>query len=346
MKKETMTSYERVMAVFHGEKPDRTPVICPTSIATVECMELTGARFPEVHTDGRKMAELASAGYDILGFDSVFPYFGVQNEAAAFGAEIVWGGIDEMPKQKKHALDSPEGFEIPGDLFERPPMKAIINAVSILKEKYDGRAVVFGKVMGPWTLSYNLYGTQDFLMDTIIDPDLARAFLNAFKEVSLQFAFKQAEAGADIITWADHATGDLVSAAGYEEFLFPLHKELTARFHERYPDVPLILHTCGRTADRLALFREAGFDAFHFDSRNDTAEMVEIAGGDILLTGGINNPRVLLEGTTEDVRRNVIDLLEHGIPLMSPECAIPCRVRNENLMEIVRTVRDYEGIGA
>ena len=43
MKKETMTSYERVMAVFHGEKPDRTPVICPTSIATVECMELTGA---------------------------------------------------------------------------------------------------------------------------------------------------------------------------------------------------------------------------------------------------------------------------------------------------------------
>lgn len=25
--------------------------------------------------------------------------------------------------------------------------------------------------MGPWTLSYHLYGVQRFLMDTILDPD-------------------------------------------------------------------------------------------------------------------------------------------------------------------------------
>ncbi|MGE4353435.1 MAG: uroporphyrinogen decarboxylase family protein [Oscillospiraceae bacterium] len=347
MKKETMTSYERVMAVFKGEKPDRTPVICPTSIATVECMEMTGAKFPEVHTDGEKMAALAAAGHDILGFDAVFPYFGVQNEAAAFGAEILWGALDEMPKQKHHALDTPEGFVIPDDLFERAPMKAILDAIRVLKEKYGDKVVVFGKVMGPWTLSYNLYGTQDFLLETVLDPDRARAFLQAFKEVSLQFALKQVEAGADIITWADHATGDLVSATGYEEFLFPLHKELTARFHAACSHyVPLILHTCGRTVDRMHLFKQAGFDAFHFDSRNDTAKLIEIAGDDIILTGGINNPRVLLEGTTEDVRRNVTDLLQHGIKLMAPECAIPCRVKNENLMEIIKTVRDFEGIEA
>ena len=346
MKKETMTSYERVMAVFRGEKPDRTPLICPTSIATVECMEMCGAKFPEVHTDGEKMAALAATGHDILGFDSVFPYYGVQNEAAAYGAEIIWGSIDEMPKQKKHALDGPEGFEIPADIYDRPPMKAILDALHILKEKYRGQAAVIGKVMGPWTLSYNLYGTQEFLMDTILEPDRARAFLTAFKEASLEFAIKQVEAGADIIMWADHATGDLVSSAGYEEFLFPIHKELTARFHAACPGVPLILHTCGRTADRLHLFRQAGFDAFHFDSRNDTAEMMRIAGDEILLTGGINNPRVLLEGTKEDVRQNVIHLLENGVQLMSPECAIPCRVKNENLLEILKTIREFEGIEA
>jgi [methyl-Co(III) methanol-specific corrinoid protein]:coenzyme M methyltransferase len=53
---------------------------------------------------------------------------------------------------------------------------------------------------------------------------------------------------------------------------------------------------------------------------------------------------VLLEGTTGDVRNNVIHLLENGVKLMSPECAIPCRVKNENLQEILRTVRDFEGI--
>ena len=346
MRKETMTSYERVMAVFRGEKPDRTPLICPTSIATVECMELSGAKFPEVHTDGQKMAELAMTGHDVLGFDSVFCYYSVQNEAAAYGAEIDWGKIDEMPKQKKHALDGPEGFEIPADIYDRPPMKAILDATRILKGKYAGKVAVIGKVMGPWTLSYNLYGTQEFLMETILDPDRAHAFLNAFKEASLEFAFKQVEAGADIIMWADHATGNLVSANGYEEFLWPVHKELTKRFHDRYPDVPLILHTCGRTADRLHMFRDAGFDAFHFDSVNNTATLMEIAGDKIILTGGVNNPRVLLEGTPEDVRKNVLHLLENGVKLISPECAIPCRVPNENLLEIIKTIREYEGIEA
>ena len=344
MKKETMTGYERVMAVFHGEQPDRTPLICPTSIANVECMELCGAKFPEVHTDGRKMAELAMTGHDILGFDSVFCYYGVQNEAAAYGAVIDWGKIDEMPKQKKHALEDPEDFSIPDDIYERPPMKAILDALQILKNKYNGKVAVIGKVMGPWTLSYNLYGTQEFLMETILDPDRARAFLHAFKEASLDFAFKQVEAGADIIMWADHATGNLVSAAGYEEFLFPLHQELTRRFHERYPSVPLILHTCGKTADRLHLFRETGFDAFHFDSVNDPAQLAAIAGDKIILTGGVNNPRVLLEGTPEDVRQNVIHLLDNGIKLISPECAIPCRVPNANLLAIRRTIREYENI--
>lgn len=346
MRKETMTSYERVMAVFKGEKPDRTPLICPTSIATVECMELCGAKFPDVHTDGEKMAALAMTGHDILGFDSVFCYYSVQNEAAAYGAVIDWGTLDEMPKQKKHALDGPEGFEIPADIYARPPMKAILDATRILKAKYAGKVAVIGKVMGPWTLTYNLYGTQEFLMETILDPDRAHKFLHAFKEASLDFAFKQVEAGADIITWADHATGNLVSGAGYEEFLYPIHKELTTRFHERHPHVPLILHTCGKTADRLHLFRDAGFDAFHFDSVNDTAEMMKIAGEGIIVTGGVNNPRVLLEGTPEKVRANITQLLDNGVKLISPECAIPCRVPNENLMEIIKTIRDYQGIEA
>lgn len=346
MKKETMTSYERVIAVFRGEKPDRTPLICPTSVATVECMEMSGAKFPEAHTNGEIMARLAMTGHDILGFDSVFPYYGVQNEAAAYGAVLDWGKLDEMPKQKKHALDGPEGFEIPADIYDRAPMKAILDAIRILKDKYAGKVAVIGKVMGPWTLSYNLYGTQEFLMETVLDPDRVREFLHAFKEASLEFAIKQVEAGADIIMWADHATGNLVSAAAYEEFLFPVHKELTARFHEACPGIPLILHTCGRTNDRLHLFRDAGFDSFHFDSVNDTAEMMKIAGDKIILTGGVNNPRVLLEGKPEDVRKNVIHLLENGVKLISPECAIPCRVPNENLLEILKTIREFEGIEA
>ncbi len=340
MRSEYMKPLERVMAVFHGEKPDRTPVINPTSVATVDSMKATGAFFPDVHNDAKKMAALACAGHDLLGFDSVEPYYSVQNEAAAFGAVMDWGNYDEMPIQIKPALENLDGFEIPDDLLTRLPIKTVIDAVSILKDKYKDEVAVIGKIMGPWTLGYNLYGTPNFLMDTIADPDNVRAMLNAFKEISIRFAVAQVEAGADVITWCDHATGDLIGVEAYREFLLPVQKEAVAEFRRRCPrPVPVILHCCGKAEDRLSSFMEAGFDAFHFDSLNDIRHMMEIAGNDILLTGCVNNPKVLLQGTVEDVEKQVTEIVKNGVPLVSPECAVPCRTPNENLKAIVDTVR-------
>lgn len=343
MQLETMNSRERVMAVFAGKKPDRTPVITPTSVATVDSMDATGAYFPNVHGDAEKMAALAAAGHDIVGFDSVAPYFSVVQEAAALGAGIDWGTKTAMPSEKVYPIKDPEGFVMPDDYLERRPVKTVIDAIKILKEKYRDTVAIIGKVMGPWTLSYNLYGTQQFLMDTVLEPERARAFLDVFGELPLRFAIAQIEAGADIITWADHATGNLIGPKGYEEFLFPVQKKLVAEFRRRCSRyVPLILHTCGRTLDRVELFSEAGFDAFHFDSVNTPEKMFEIAGDKIILTGCVNNPNTLLNGTPEDVRRETKRILKAGIPLVSPECAIPCKVPNANLKAIVETVRKVE----
>lgn len=340
MKKEYMTSKERVMAVFEGREPDRTPVITPTSVASVDSMIATGAEFPDVHLNAEKMAALAAAGHDLLGFDSVAPYFSVHQESAAFGATVRWGSLDSMPTTSTFPYTDPDEFVMPDDFLERPPIKTVIDAIALLKAKYGESVAIIGKVMGPWTLSYNLYGTQPFLMDTIIEPDRARGFLEKFKQISIAFALAQVEAGADIITWADHATGDLVSASGYEEFLFPLHKELTQEFKRRCPRrVPLILHTCGRTLDRVHLFAQTGFDAFHFDSRNDPKEMLDAAPGGILLTGCVNNPKTLLNGSVDDVIEQTEYIVRSGVKLVSPECAIPCRVPNDNLRAIVDTVK-------
>lgn len=343
MKAETMTSRERVMAVFEGKKPDRTPVITPTSVASVDSMDAIGVFFPDVHNDAQKMANLAAAGHDIAGFDSVAPYFSVVAEAAAMGAEIDWGAKSTMPSEKKFPVDSPYGFVIPEDYLERGPVKTIIDSIRILKEKYGDTVAIIGKVMGPWTLSYNLYGTQNFLMDTVLEPEKARAFLDAFGEMSIRFALAQVEAGADIITWADHATGNLIGPKGYEEFLFPVQKKLVQDFRKRCPRyVPLILHTCGMTLDRVELFAQVGFDAFHFDSVNTPEKMAEKIGDKIILTGCMNNPEILLQGKPEDVRRETKRILKAGIPLISPECAIPCKVPNANLRMMVETVREVE----
>ena len=339
MNLQKMTSRQRVLAAFDRLPVDRLPVISPTSVATVESMLATGAAFPEAHTDARKMAALAAAGHDLLGFDNVAPYFSVQQEAAAFGARMNWGQIDSMPTASSRPYKEPDEFEMPGDFLERLPIKTVLDSIRILKEKYGDEVAVCGKVMGPWTLSYNLYDVEDFLYDIAAEPERAREFLQAFKPISIAFALAQIEAGADMLTWADHATGNMVSAGTYEEFLLPVHKQCLIELRGKAPrKVPVILHTCGKTLDRMHLFAEAGFDAFHFDSQNDPAQALSAVDGKILLTGCINNPQVLLNGSPEDVKRQVTEVVSAGIPLISPECAVPCRVKNANLRAILETV--------
>lgn len=333
-----MNSKERVMACFNKLQFDRAPVINPTSIANTECMKMVNACFPDVHTNGEKMAALAAAGHDILGFDTVAPYYSVQQEAAALGCEINWGSIDSMPTISTNPIRDPGDFKMPKDFLDRKPIKTVLDAIKLLKKKYKNEVAVVGKVMGPWTLSYHLYGVQDFLVDTILEPEKVRGFLQAFKQISLTFAHAQFEAGADILTWADHATGDLVSPKGYEEFLFPVHKEINIELKKAGP---VILHTCGHTLDRVDYFANTGFEAFHFDSRNVPKQIFQKVDNKILLTGCINNPEILLNGTTEDVRRQVFEVMDAGIRLVSPECAIPCRVPNSNLIAIVDAVKEY-----
>jgi hypothetical protein len=42
------------------------------------------------------MTQLALAGHDLLGLDTVMPEFGVQQEAAASGRQLDWGDEDRM----------------------------------------------------------------------------------------------------------------------------------------------------------------------------------------------------------------------------------------------------------
>jgi [methyl-Co(III) methanol-specific corrinoid protein]:coenzyme M methyltransferase len=63
-------------------------------------MDAAGVSFPEAHLDANAMADLALAGHEILGFDTVMPEYSVQQEAAALGCEVDWGNRDRMPDNK------------------------------------------------------------------------------------------------------------------------------------------------------------------------------------------------------------------------------------------------------
>lgn len=331
-----MTSKRRFLSAILGGRVDRTPAGAVTSVANVEQMDETGAAFPDAHLDGRLMAQLAAGAYTVLGYDAIMPYFSVAAEAAALGCEVDWGDRENMPAVRTAPWEDPAQVVIPPDFLERAPVKAVLDALRLLRAECGGdRVALVGKVMGPWTLAYHLHGVQQFLLETITDPARVRAFLDALREVTVLFGRAQIAAGADVLCIADHATGDLISARMYRQFLLPYHRELTQRL-----GCPTVLHICGNTYDRLEDICTAGFDCFHFESKVDAREAVARAAGRISLMGNVNNPEVLLQGQPEDVAAQARYARDAGVRVIGPECAIPLVTPTANLQAIAQVARE------
>lgn len=332
-----MTPRQRFLARLAQKPADQPCVGNATSVATVELMAACGHSFPQAHLQAEAMAALGATSYEILGYDTIAPVFSVQQEAAALGCEVDWGRPDRMPEIIGCKCRTVEDLQLPADWLERPTCQVVLEALELLRRRYPQVALI-GKVFGPWTLAYHLFGVQNFLILTLDDPEAVRTILRRLMPVPVAFARAQLEAGADAITLADHATGDLVSAAMYRELLWPLHRELA----KAIPG-PVILHICGNTADRLADIAHTGFAAFHFDSRVPAQRAREIVdaqgrGEDgqrrIALMGNINNPRTLLKGTVQEVRTEVQECLRQGVEIIAPECAVPLTTPTANLQAV------------
>tara|TARA_B100001123_G_C15343580_1_gene1036053 strand:- start:4582 stop:5613 length:1032 start_codon:yes stop_codon:yes gene_type:complete len=335
---ETMTSKERVMNALAGRPVDRTPVANPTNVSTVELMDLVDAPFPDACRDAELAARLAATGHTELGFDAVAPYFTIIQESSALGCEMQWEGKDNWPTVRMYnpIWKGIEDINIPHGFLNHRDNLAITDSIKLLKEEFGNEVAIIGKTMGPWTLAYHVFGVERFLLMTVDDPDMVKRGLDKMKEISVLFGEAQIEAGADVLTFPDHATGDLVSGAYYKEFLLDLHQEMAERFN-----VPLILHICGRTLDRLDYIAQTGMDCFHFDSRNDPQEAMDIADGRIRLVGNLNNPELLYSKGPKEVREAVNKCLDAGVDLIAPECAIPLATKLENLIEIPNAVRAW-----
>lgn len=342
---EWLTPKRRVLSAIYGGRVDRPAAGSPTNLSTLEMMKATNAWFPEAHLDGEKMAKLASASYTMIGFDTISPYFSVLLEAAAMGLEVKWGkvmpnGDITMPysSQRQGLYKEPDEVNIPSDFLERKPVRALLDAINILHNEYNDVAIV-GKAMGPWTLSLHLLGTENTLLMIRLAPKKLMKFMEIFAEITMMFAKAQIKEGADLVLIPDHTTGDMVSPETYRKFVLPFHKEMVKKLPS-----PCGLHCCGYTIDRMKYFVEARWDFYHFESKNDAFEAKKVVGNKMSLFGNINNPMTLAFGTSEHVKLEALYALQAGVEMVGPECAIPTRVKLENLRAIVEVAKKFPNL--
>ena len=212
---------EAKVLVSPVRRSGRPPRGCQCNLRRkLEQEETLGAYFPEAQSNAEIMARLAAGAYDMLGYDCINPVFSVLAEAAALGREVTWGDKKNMPINRTSPWRETKDVKIPADFLEKPTTKAVLDAIRILRRKYGDHVAIQGKVMGPWTLAYQMHGAQDFLTETITAPSKVRSFLDRLQEITVLFGKAQIEAGADSLCLADHATGDLAVARCIPTFCF------------------------------------------------------------------------------------------------------------------------------
>tara|TARA_B100001250_G_scaffold105690_1_gene89155 strand:+ start:3808 stop:4836 length:1029 start_codon:yes stop_codon:yes gene_type:complete len=333
-----MSKKERVLAALNRQDVDRTPVANPTSVATVEMMDLVDAPFPEACRSAELNAKLAATEISQFDFDSIAPYFSIIQESSAIGCEMQWEQKDNWPtvRMSNPIWKTASDVKVPANFLDHPDVKVITDSIRILKKEFGDEVPIIGKTMGPWTLAYHVFGVETFLLGSVDNPDETAEALEKLCEFTYLFGEAQIDAGADVLTVPDHATGDLVSGQYYQKFLQDIHTEMAERF-----SVPLILHICGRTVDRMPFIAETGMHAFHFDSKNSPQEAMDAVSDKIALVGNINNPETLYSKDTEDVKKEVFECLNAGVQLIAPECAIPLKTKAENLIAITEGISDW-----
>jgi [methyl-Co(III) methanol-specific corrinoid protein]:coenzyme M methyltransferase len=329
----TMRPRERFLAGLHRQPVDRPAVGTLTSLANIEAMQASGARFPEVHLDAELMARLAAFISVETGFDMIFPVFSVVQEAAALGAPIHWGALDAMPSIVTPPWHNAADIRVPADFEEHPALAVVLRALSLLRRDYGDRYAIIGKVFGPWSLGFHMFGVEAILMMTLDDPEGLHEIFQRLTAVTIRCAQAQVAAGADVLCMADHCSRNMCSPETYRTFLAPLHREITARVA-----CPMLLHACGDTSDRILDFAGVGLRGFHYDTVVPAAVARAAAGDDFTLMGGVSNIHGLLLGDAERIRADVRNAVAAGIDIIGPECAIPLTTSLNSLALIRETL--------
>lgn len=104
------------------------------------------------------------------------------------------------------------------------------------------------------------------LMDTVLEPDNVREFLDKVIQLDCRICGYLKEAGVDaVMLYDDWGTQDrtFIGLGSFVELFQPVYAQICQRAHQL--DMPVILHSCGKNNLLLDALVEAGIDVFQFD---------------------------------------------------------------------------------
>lgn len=337
-----LNSRERVLRLFRKERMDDIPVFSGMGNITVHGLEKYGWKFPEIHTDARKMASIAASTFQLFGFESVVVPFDMGVEAEVLGAkvnfythatDILYPTIKERPAEKVEDLN----LQIPADLARAGRIPLVTEAIRILKEEVGNQVAIGSWVLGPYTLAGQLLDLSQLAKAAFKKRDLVAALLDQLTGALIRIIRIYREAGADYITVREMGAGpDILSPRIFESLICPPLKRIFDEIES-----PKVLHICGDTNDIVDRMILCGADALSVEKKNKVAETRKKLGPDLLIFGELDAYGILCLGKPDDVDRAVKEAVDGGVNAIWPGCDIWPTVPKENMEALMAAARKY-----
>lgn len=333
-----MNSYERVMACFFGEKPDRVPVL---PIVGQWCSKQAGIKFSDEMDSVEKHVYSQYYCVKKFAYDIVYDLSGVHAESEAMGCVIKYS-----EKQSPSVIKCPvENYkeDLPKLRILNPykdgRLNMILEGITRLKELCNGEIPVGGYVQAPLRHAAMLRSPEKLLRDIYKDKENARELLEIATDSLIVWAVAVAQAGADIMFCSDPtSSGDLISPKVYQEWGLPYQQRLVSVLKKT--GVKMVLHICGDTSDRLQMLVSTGVDCLSLDGKVDLGFAREKLGDKYLLMGNVDPTNPLALGTPEQVHEQSLKVIEKagkgGHFFLSGGCVISDIVPPENMEAMIK----------
>ena len=311
-KESNMNSRDRVMAVFAGEVPDRVPRWCGSSVEFWEkskeqlCLddEELSVRFGD---DFRRVfAEYRTPEYDLPEGATYRTIFGIDRTGIGYGQPLSHP-LAEATIEDVHDYAWPD------------PDWVDVSAIAETAKSWDGKYAILGGDWSPfWHDAIDLIGMENLYMKMYDQPELVDAVMTHMVDFYFESSKKIFDAAADDIDIFfmgndfGSQNGPLMSPDMFRRFILP-HTQRLADLGHSY-GLKVQLHCCGGILPLIPLLIEAGIDGLHSLQPDchgmDLAELKRQFGDKIVMNGGIDSKRILIDGDVDFVTQQTHEVLK------------------------------------
>lgn len=207
---------------------------------------------------------------------------------------------------------------------------------------------------GVLTVIQDLIGMERAMMDMLMNPDFYHALTSHIMEFYLSYIEKLYEVAGNRIDFfrigEDYGSqqGLLFGIEQWKEFIQPSLMKMS-EIPKKHQSI-IYLHTCGGVADLIPLLIESGVDVLdpvQITARGmDPHELKTRYGSKLCFSGGIDEQLVLPNGTPEEVRDEVIRILnimgKDGGYFVGPTHNFQADIPTENIVAMYQAAREWK----